>query len=78
MPTRETAVQYTVVQIEARGELKEFTASVRATDSSHDLAVLQIDAPPELLKPITVDASSSPLLLSISLCTATKAKESLF
>ena len=43
-----------MVRLGDAGKEEEFRASFRATDASHDLAVLQIDAPPELLKPIRV------------------------
>ena len=47
-------LQYTVVQFESQGEKKEFRTSVWATDASHDLAVLQIDAPSSSFTPIKV------------------------
>jgi S1-C subfamily serine protease len=36
------------------GKLSQWPARIVATDASHDLAVLQIDAPPDTLQPIKV------------------------
>lgn len=38
----------------ADGKLSQWPARIVATDAAHDLAVLQIDAPPETLQPIKV------------------------
>lgn len=40
------------------GTSQSFEASVAGTDPSRDLAVLTIDAPPELLKPIRIGTSA--------------------
>ena len=48
-------MQYTVVVVGEAGKTgKEYGASIQSTDTSHDLAVLKIDAPPGALKPIKV------------------------
>ena len=48
-------LQRTVVGIEgADGKLSQWPARIVATDAAHDLAVLQIDAPPDTLQPIKV------------------------
>ena len=47
--------QYTVVVVGEAGRTgKEYEATIQSTDTSHDLAVLKIDAPPGALKPIKV------------------------
>lgn len=50
---------YTVVIVgEAGGKPKEFAAIIQSSDTSHDLAVLKIDALPGVLKPIKVGRSA--------------------
>lgn len=49
------SLQRTVVGIEGTdGKLSQWPARIVATDAAHDLAVLQIDAPPDTLRPIKV------------------------
>ena len=50
------------------GKLSQWPARIVATDASHDLAVLQIDAPPETLQPIKVPNSHA-ITLIFALCT---------
>ncbi|CAL8462843.1 g2377 [Coccomyxa elongata] len=53
-----TKTQRTVVGIEgADGKLSQWPARIVATDAAHDLAVLQIDAPPDTLQPIKLGSS---------------------
>lgn len=51
---------FTVVVVgEAGGQGKEYLATIQSSDTSHDLAVLKIDAPLGVLKPIKVGSSAN-------------------
>jgi S1-C subfamily serine protease len=43
---------------DAAGAETTFVASIVGTDAQHDLAVLQVDAPAELLQPLAVGTSA--------------------